>query len=95
MRASICLAIALVLCPAGILAAAEVETVPESIPEKAEDAKEALGSDGEVRFVPGVEPNLSPRDKRIMRDLDREYEAGGLSRTEYIQRKRELKALEE
>ena len=85
----------LVLLLPGAVLAAEVDTVPEKIPSEAQDAEEALSSDGEMRPVPGVEPNLSPRDKRILRDLDREYEAGGLTRTEYIQRKRELKALEE
>jgi len=35
------------------------------------------------------------RFKRMMRDLEREYQEGSLTRTEYIQRKREIKALEE
>lgn len=32
----------------------------------------------------------SARYKSVMRDLDREYEAGGLTKTEYIQRKRAI-----
>ena len=34
-----------------------------------------------------------PQYKRIQRDLKREYQAGGLTRTEYIQRLRELEDL--
>ena len=34
-----------------------------------------------------------PRYNRIRRGIAREYHAGGLTRTEYIQRKRELDAL--
>ncbi|MFQ5952042.1 MAG: hypothetical protein ACE5JK_01375 [Candidatus Omnitrophota bacterium] len=37
----------------------------------------------------------SLRYMRMMRDLDREYQEGSLTRTEYIQRKREIKTLEE
>ncbi|MGD2279018.1 MAG: hypothetical protein PVH45_02840 [Candidatus Omnitrophota bacterium] len=35
----------------------------------------------------------SPKYRRIMRDLDRQYREGSLTRTEYIQRKREIKDL--
>jgi hypothetical protein len=35
------------------------------------------------------------RNRRIKRDLDKEYNEGSLTRTEYIQRLRELKALNE
>ena len=87
--------LALILFFPGMSRAAEVDTVPDKIPSEAQDAEEALSSTGEIRPVPGVEPDMSPRDKRILRDLDREYEAGGLTRTEYIQRRRELKALDE
>ena len=36
----------------------------------------------------------SARYEAAMRDLDREYQAGGLTKTEYIQRKREIDNLE-
>ncbi|MFC1570904.1 hypothetical protein ACFL4E_03910 [Candidatus Omnitrophota bacterium] len=36
----------------------------------------------------------SARYQRVMRDLDREYEAGGLTKTEYIQRKRAIDELD-
>lgn len=36
----------------------------------------------------------SVRYEAAMRDLDREYQAGGLTKTEYIQRKREIDNLE-
>ena len=34
------------------------------------------------------------RNRRMRRDLEKEYSEGSLTRTEYIQRRREIKALE-
>ncbi|MGB2662223.1 MAG: hypothetical protein WBD04_07560 [Candidatus Omnitrophota bacterium] len=49
-------------------------------------------------FFVGITPafgqgSKSVRYRRLMRDLDREYREGSLTRTEYIQRKREVNSL--
>ena len=79
------------VCP--VCLAGKVETVPDRVPDTAEEA-EQVSAGRVITDVPGDEPGMTPRHKRIMRDLNREYQAGGLTKTEYIQRKRELKALE-
>jgi hypothetical protein len=70
--------------------AAMVRTVPDSVAETSDKAEETGGSSDVVEYVPGAKPNSSPRDKRIQRELDKEYEEGSLTRTEYIQREREF-----
>lgn len=70
--------------------AAVVRTVPDSVADTADKAEEAGGSGDVVEYVPGAEPDMSPRDQRIQRELGKEYEEGSLTRTEYIQREREF-----
>jgi hypothetical protein len=67
-----------------------VRTVPDSVAETSDKAEGAEESSDVVEYVPGARPNISPRDKRIQRELDKEYEEGSLTRTEYIQREREF-----
>lgn len=43
----------------------------------------------------GEEVHHSVQYRRAARDLDREYNAGGLTRTEYIQRKRDMEKVYE
>ncbi|MBD3426911.1 MAG: hypothetical protein GF409_06740 [Candidatus Omnitrophica bacterium] len=67
--------------------------VPERIPVEAKAEQEDVDRRaGEV--APDKERRASPRDRRIRRDLEREYRAGGLTKTEYIQRLRELGEIE-
>ena len=41
----------------------------------------------------GQEVHHSVRYRRLMRDLDKEYQQGSLTRTEYIRRKRQIKSM--
>ncbi|MBU0683348.1 MAG: hypothetical protein ABIH85_04730 [Candidatus Omnitrophota bacterium] len=44
---------------------------------------------------PGEKIKQTPRYKARLRDLERAYEAGEFTRTEYVQRRRELDAISE
>ncbi len=74
--------------------AAVVRTVPDSVADTSDKADQAGRSSDAVEYVPGAEPDRGPRDQRIQRELGKEYEEGGLTRTEYIQREREFDNLE-
>lgn len=62
--------------------------LPEITPQR------KIGSPQDPPPVEEANPGKSTRDKRILRDLDDEYQRGGLTKTEYIQRRRELDNLE-
>jgi hypothetical protein len=49
---------------------------------------------GHGKGVPkGQEVHHSVRYRRLMRDIEKEYQQGSLTRTEYIQRKRQIKSM--
>ena len=57
-------------------------------------AQPKIGSPQDPLPLEEASPGKSLRYKRILRDLDDEYQRGGLTKTEYIQRRRELDDLE-
>ncbi|GEM_PF-2303947 len=62
--------------------------------DKAEPG-ERIGSEADPPPEPLAGSGPRPRHDRLMRDLDREYQRGGLTKTEYIQRKRLIETEEE
>lgn len=60
----------------------------------AEGAVSGCEVEGSADKPDGSREGKDARYERIMRDLEREYQAGDLTETEYIQRKREIENLD-
>jgi len=96
----ICVFIAAVLIigHSGIVIAEDSELDSQMGPEMSMlNKKEPMFGDEPRDEYEGYKEDSEPRGSlqyhREMRDLNREYEAGGLTKTEYVQRKREIEAL--